>query len=55
MTLSIHKPIIPTIEKVIEALNCWLLGCHYEQPCPNVKNKTIGEVLNRWTPKIEQV
>ena len=23
----------------------WLIKYHYEQPCPHVKGKTIGEVL----------
>ena len=36
---------VPTIEQVISAVNQWL-NFHYSQPCPNVKDKTIGEVLN---------
>lgn len=42
---SIHNPIVPTIAQVIEVLNQWLHSYHYIQPCPNMKNLTIGEVL----------
>ena len=41
---SIHNEFIPTIEQVFMCLNKWL-EFHYAQPCPNVKDKTIGEVL----------
>lgn len=47
---KLHKEIfkvnIPTIEQVILVLNAWLQKYHYEQPCPHVEGKTIGEVLN---------
>ena len=43
-----HKNIsnveLPTIEQIIEVLKQWL-KFHYAQTCPNVKDKTIGEVL----------
>lgn len=42
---SIFKVNIPTIEQVILVLNAWLQKYHYEQPCPHVEGKTIGEVL----------
>lgn len=46
---QLHKELfklnIPTIEQVILVLNAWLQKYHYEQPCPHVEGKTIGEVL----------
>ena len=46
---KLHKELfklnIPTIEQVILVLNAWLQKYHYEQPCPHVEGKTIGEVL----------
>lgn len=42
---TIFKANIPTMEQVIQTLEYWLKNFHYTQPCPNVKNKTIGEVL----------
>ncbi len=42
---SIHDNFIPTIEQVFICLNKWI-ELHYSQPCPNVEDKTIGEVLN---------
>lgn len=47
---KLHKEIfkvnIPTIEQVVKVLEIWLQKYHYEQPCPHVEGKTIGEVLN---------
>ena len=47
---QLHKELfklnIPTIEQVILVLDAWLQKYHYEQPCPHVEGKTIGEVLN---------
>ncbi len=47
---KLHKELfklnIPTIEQVILVLNAWLQKYHYEQPCPHVEGKTIGEVIN---------
>ena len=40
-----HNEYIPTIEEVVQLVNKWLCF-HYSQPCPNVENKTIGEVLD---------
>lgn len=46
---KLHKELfklnIPIIEQVILVLNAWLQKYHYEQPCPHVEGKTIGEVL----------
>ncbi len=42
---SLHNNYIPTIEELFLAVNKWL-NFHYAQPCPNVKDRTIGEVLN---------
>ncbi len=39
-----HNNFVPTIEQTIEMINKWL-EFHYSQPCPNVKGKTIGQVL----------
>ncbi len=41
---SLANDFIPTIEQVIYAIKQWL-NYHYAAPCPNVKGKTIGEVL----------
>jgi len=35
----------PTIEEAVELVNKWI-EFHNSQPCPHVKGKTIGEVLN---------
>lgn len=47
---KLHKELfklnIPTIEQVILVLNAWLQKYHYEQPCPHVEGKTIGQVIN---------
>lgn len=42
---SIFKFNVPTIEQVTRVLEIWLQKYHYEQPCPHVEDKTIGEVL----------
>ena len=42
---SIFKVNIPTIEQVVQVLEIWLQKYHYEQPCPHIEDKTIGEVL----------
>ena len=41
---SLSNDFVPTIEQVISAIKQWL-NYHYAEPCPNVKGKTIGEVL----------
>ena len=46
LRLNPTKLNIPTIEQVILVLNAWLQKYHYEQPCPHVEGKTIGEVIN---------
>ena len=43
---EIFKVNIPTMEQVAQVLKIWLQKYHYEQPCPHVEGKTIGEVLN---------
>lgn len=43
---SLFKVNIPTIEQVVQVLEIWLEKYHYEQSCPHVEGKTIGEVLN---------
>ncbi len=47
---KLHKQIfkvnIPTIEQVVQVLEIWLQKYNYEQPCPHVAGKTIGEVLD---------
>jgi len=40
-----HNQFIPTIEQLNQMIAYWM-EFHYSQPCPNVKGKTIGEVLN---------
>ena len=42
---AIYKTNIPTLEQVTNFIKNWLIKYHYEQPCPHVKGKTIGEVL----------
>jgi len=42
---EIHNEFIPTIEQLNQMIMYWM-DFHYSQPCPNVKGKTIGEVLN---------
>lgn len=39
-----HNQYIPTMKEVVDLINRWLCF-HYSQPCPNVEDKTIGEVL----------
>ena len=41
---KIANTYIPTIQEVFECVKKWL-NFHYAQPCPHVKCKTIGEVL----------
>ena len=41
----LYKTNIPTLEQVTNFIKNWLIKYHYEQPCPHVKGKTIGEVL----------
>lgn len=41
---NLHKEYIPTINELTELVKKWL-EFHYSQPCPNVENKTIREVL----------
>lgn len=41
---SWHNEYIPTIEEIIKMINIWL-NFKNSQPCPNVPNKTIAEVL----------
>ena len=42
---ALYKVNIPTLEQVTNFIKNWLIKYHYEQPCPHVKGKTIGEVL----------
>lgn len=42
---SIFKFYMPTIEQVTQVLEIWMQKYHYEQSCPHVEDKTIGEVL----------
>ena len=42
---SIFKFNVPTIEQVTQVLEIWMQKYHYEQSCPHVEDKTIGEVL----------
>lgn len=42
---ELYKVNIPTLEQVTNFIKNWLIKYHYEQPCPHVKRKTIGEVL----------
>ena len=41
---SIHNGYIPTIDETIKMIDMWL-NFKNSQPCPNVPNKTIAEVL----------
>ena len=41
---KIANTYIPTIQEVFECVKKWL-NFHYAQPCPHVKGKTIGEIL----------
>ena len=41
---SLHNEFIPTIEETIKMIDMWL-NFKNSQPCPNVPNKTIAEVL----------
>lgn len=41
---EIHNGYIPTIQEAIQLIETWLEYKH-SQPCPNVPNKTIAEVL----------
>ena len=42
---ALYKVNIPSLEQVTNFIKNWLIKYHYEQPCPHVKGKTIGEVL----------
>jgi putative transposase len=42
---ALHHEFIPTIEETVKLVHQWL-EFHYDQACPHVKGKTIGEVLN---------
>ena len=42
---ALYKVNIPTLEQVTNFIKNWLIKYHYEQPCPHVKGKTIGEIL----------
>lgn len=42
---SIHNDFVPTIEQAVQLIDTWM-EFHNSQPCPNVKDKTIGEVYN---------
>jgi len=44
MHREIHNGYVPTIEEAINLINCWLEYKH-SLPCPNVKGKSIAEVL----------
>lgn len=41
----LYKTNIPTLEQVTNFIKNWLIKYHYEQPCPHIKGKTIGEAL----------
>lgn len=41
----LYKTNIPTLEQVTNFIKNWLIKYHYEQPCPHINGKTIGEVL----------
>ncbi len=41
---SIHNDYVPTIDETIKMIDMWL-NFKNSQPCPNVTNKTIAEVL----------
>lgn len=42
---ALYKVNVPSLEQVTNFIKNWLIKYHYEQPCPHVKGKTIGEVL----------
>ena len=42
---ALYKVNIPSLEQVTNFIKNWLIKYHYEQSCPHVKGKTIGEVL----------
>ena len=42
---ALYKVNIPSLEQVTNFIKNWLIKYHYEQPCPQIKGKTIGEVL----------
>lgn len=42
---EIHSGYVPTIQEAMDFINCWLEFKH-SKPCPNVKGKTIAEVLS---------
>ena len=42
---ALYKVNIPTLEQVTNFIKNWLIKYHYEQPCPQIKGKTIGEIL----------
>jgi putative transposase len=41
---QIHSGYVPTIEEAMQLINCWLEFKH-SSPCPNVKGKSVAEVL----------
>jgi len=41
----LHKEYVPTIEEAIQIIDSWL-EWQRSQPCPHVKDKTIGQVFN---------
>lgn len=41
----LYKTNIPTLEQVTNFIKNWLIKYHYEQPCPHINGKTIGEAL----------
>ena len=42
---ALYKVNIPSLEQVTNFIKNWLIKYHYEQPCPQIKGKTIGEIL----------
>ena len=42
---ALYKVNIPSLEQVTNFIKNWLIKYHYEQPCPHIKGKTIGEIL----------
>ena len=42
---ALYKVNIPSLEQVTNFIKNWLIKYHYEQHCPQIKGKTIGEIL----------
>ena len=42
---ALYKVNVPSLEQVTNFIKNWLIKYHYEQPCPHIKGKTIGEIL----------